>query len=177
MNRNKNGFTLIELLVVVLIIGILAAIAVPKYQMSVMRSRATNFLSVIRTIEQAERAYYMQTGSFTYKMSDLDISWHAAPESTTAYSETYRLNPMSTFIIRTDIGEDYSCTTGTLASGSISVIFDSYWKSGYIQCRASKTDKPSQQLCATFGKLTTCDKYSASSYYCYAIGGTKPAAL
>ena len=63
--KNKNtrrGFTLIELLVVVLIIGILAAVAVPQYQKAVEKSRVAEALQIIATIQQQEELYLLERG-------------------------------------------------------------------------------------------------------------------
>ncbi len=70
----KKGFTLIELLVVVLIIGILAAIAVPQYQKAVDKSRAAQMEALVRSIGQAEEVYHLANGRYTSSFEDLDIS-------------------------------------------------------------------------------------------------------
>ncbi|MBR4508608.1 MAG: prepilin-type N-terminal cleavage/methylation domain-containing protein [Elusimicrobiaceae bacterium] len=50
-NRNDKGFTLLELLVVVLIIGILAAIALPNYKKSVNKSRLAEAVLLSKSLE------------------------------------------------------------------------------------------------------------------------------
>lgn len=61
--NKKRGFTLIEMLVVVLIIGILAAIALPQYQKAVVKSRVAEGLANLRTLGKAVELCQMEHGS------------------------------------------------------------------------------------------------------------------
>ncbi len=70
---NNNAFTLIELLVVVLIIGILAAVALPQYTLAVDKSRIMPYLQRMKDIDQAEQIYFMANGSYTNDLTLLDI--------------------------------------------------------------------------------------------------------
>lgn len=70
---NKPGFTLIELLVVVLIIGILAAIALPQYQRTVEKSRAMKAVVAVRALKDAQEVYYMSNGLYAPGFDGLDI--------------------------------------------------------------------------------------------------------
>ena len=69
-----SGFTLIELLVVVLIIGILAAIAVPQYQIAVFKSRVAAGIPLAQALKTAQDAYFLANGSYAKDPSQLDIS-------------------------------------------------------------------------------------------------------
>ena len=71
----KRAFTLIELLVVVLIIGILAAIALPQYETAVLKSRLATTMSGVKTLAQAAEIYYMANGYYAADdVNDLDVS-------------------------------------------------------------------------------------------------------
>ena len=74
MKANKAAFTLIELLVAVLIIGILAAIALPQYQKSVIKSRAVKLQTYVKALAQAQEAYKLTHGRYADKFNLLDIS-------------------------------------------------------------------------------------------------------
>ena len=71
---NKRGFTLIEVLVVVLIIGILAAVALPQYQKAVEKSRVSEALVLLKAIARANQVYYMTHGTYADNITDLDIA-------------------------------------------------------------------------------------------------------
>ena len=58
----KKAFTLIELLVVVLIIGILAAVALPQYERAVEKSRVTEAEIMLRTLNEAQKRCILELG-------------------------------------------------------------------------------------------------------------------
>lgn len=76
--KNKKGFTLIELLVVVLIIGILAAVALPQYKKAVEKSKVSEALVNMDVIEGSLQRYLMarpNTGTVEFKnIADVELS-------------------------------------------------------------------------------------------------------
>ena len=69
-----GGFTLIELLVVVLIIGILAAMAMPQYFKAVERSRMAEAVTLMDSIVKSQRRKFMQTNHYARAFQGLDVA-------------------------------------------------------------------------------------------------------
>ena len=70
----NRAFTLIELLVVVLIIGILAAIALPQYKKAVVKTKYNNLKNLTNAIYRAEQNYYLANNKYADTFDKLDIT-------------------------------------------------------------------------------------------------------
>jgi type IV pilus assembly protein PilA len=80
MMTNKKGFTLIELLIVVVIIGILAAIAIPKFANTKEKAYVASMKSDLRNLVTAQEAYFSDNNS-SYASSYAAISANYKPSS------------------------------------------------------------------------------------------------
>jgi prepilin-type N-terminal cleavage/methylation domain-containing protein len=127
MKNNKKAFTLIELLVVVLIIGILAAIALPQYEKSVWKSRAAQLSQLTRSLATAQEVYFLTHGSYPTNFDELDFSFDALPNKPSSSlsagwgvpsSNAIRANDDMELIINNGgQASDYYFSTGVFTKG------------------------------------------------------------
>ena len=181
--NNKKGFTLIELLVVVLIIGILAAMAMPAYFKAVERSRVAEAETMIGTVVQAQQRYKMKTGRYTETWTALDVAPAGAPATAKGIYYTkgngatvgngFAMQLQGTDANGVDNGSGVVATrVGTGQYGYS--IYKLYDKPGRAMCAPGTTNADDDKaLCADFGGADTYDLYITQPDY-YAMGELKP---
>lgn len=82
--QNKNsGFTLIELLVVVLIIGILAAVALPQYEKAVEKSRATEAITILNYMHKQAQLCALANGENCNSNTNEELGIELVPATKT----------------------------------------------------------------------------------------------
>ncbi|MDE3053941.1 MAG: prepilin-type N-terminal cleavage/methylation domain-containing protein [Gemmatimonadota bacterium] len=73
MFQNRKGFTLIELLIVVVIIGILAAIAIPKFANTKSKAYITAMKSDLRNMVTAEEAFFSDSSKYSTSLTAINF--------------------------------------------------------------------------------------------------------
>jgi len=72
-NNTKTGFSLVELTIVVVILGVLATFAVPRFMSSVEKTKASEAFSYMANIESAQARFNAEKGRYSWSTNDLDI--------------------------------------------------------------------------------------------------------
>jgi len=152
----KSGFTLIELLVVVLVIGILASVALPQYQMAVDKARFTQLLTATTSLKQAEERFYLASGKYTDNINDLDIKFDTSNLQIHLPSEGTLNNPAIIWV-KDKRMPNVMTYFGTEFSGNNS------WNNRRM-CFAYKTNARAIRLCQNVAKKKTADMEDSAIY-------------
>lgn len=153
----KKGFTLIELLVVVLIIGILAAVALPQYQVAVAKSRLGGVMSQVKTMKQVAEAYYMANGAYPNDTMDgLDIS---IPDCELIGAGICKTGDYVFDFLSHGTNSAWMDVAGYTVNGdelvnSYHLFLDNSDKPGVIYCGARTGNETAQKVCKSLGGRT-----------------------
>jgi len=143
--KNENAFTLIEMLVVVLIIGILAAIALPQYQTVKEKTIMTEGIALVKHIAESNQRYYLVNGDYANDIQNLDIEFSGTPVS---YYDINRIETSNFVISATGYG-------GTLQNPLIAVVQEKSLIKYYIEIFAQN---PNVIKCGYYEKATQIQK-------------------
>jgi type IV pilus assembly protein PilA len=95
-NKGNEGFTLIELLVVIIIVGVLAAIALPSFLNQIGKARGSEAKSNIGVVNRAQQAYRLENATFATALSQLDAKIDGKYYTYTPTSDVYTTKTLAT---------------------------------------------------------------------------------
>ena len=136
--NGEKGFTLIELLVVIIIIGILAAIALPSFLNQTSKAKQSEAKTYVATINKTQQAYFTEKGTFAPGLTYLSLGTPAA-------TDNYSYGTLSNTTIATVTGAatlkpNLKAYVGRISTGVISSISEVY--SNSIVCESEPKPAP-----------------------------------
>ena len=158
--KSTQAFTLIELLVVVLIIGILAAVALPQYKLAVQKAELANYRSLANAVAQGAISHHLASGEWPQSIDELDIDFSSLGTNITQGNHCISNNKM------------FCCLTHPVPSGANGAIIcgKADYSFVYMNQFASDTgdsvnvhhciSKPGEKICQATG--ATINNYNAA---------------
>jgi len=111
--KSNRGITLIELLTVILIVGILAAIAIPAYTNYLQRARRADAKTALEQLRASQEMFRAEKGSYSTDLLQLVTSW-GVPNISGDYALL-----LNSFTATTFTGEAQPTTARQLSDGSL----------------------------------------------------------
>ena len=164
--QNKKGFTLIELLVVVLIIGILAAIALPKYQLAIDKTQFANMQIMASTIRKAYHHYLLIHNKGPTSFADLDLDFSPDLEEYKPLSHFACITLTDMYVCISGGGSGYTGNVRIFTKDLSFMYMENLLTKAELQddftrsCYAADDSERGKRLCQDMGKYKT---HSAST--------------